>query len=333
MSKKERGQFYTVNHDYILEGFKRPSKDTKIIEPFAGKGDLLSWLGEGYSYEAYDIDPKHENVKKRDTLLNPPDYSNAWVITNPPYLARNKTQTKNYFEMYDTNDLYKCFMNSLTDCLGGIVIIPVGFFLSPRDIDVRCRDTFMTKYTITKIKYFEEQVFPDTTTSVVAFSFEKSNTPLIEQTIEWSRFPQGDIKTFTVKKSQKWIIGGDIYDLMNVKNKKISRYVSSSNGLTNLTLNALDSTNNKINLKYDKDFVYKGIHTSRTHATLCIKDIELSEEEQIKISNEFNNILNVKRQEYWSLFLPQFREFGRKRIPFDLAYALVSNIIKEMGIN
>ena len=38
MSKKDRGQFYTSNHAYILEGFDKPS--SKVIEPFTGKGDF-----------------------------------------------------------------------------------------------------------------------------------------------------------------------------------------------------------------------------------------------------------------------------------------------------
>jgi len=54
MSKKERGQFYTVNHSYIMEGLDKPK--TKVIEPFAGKGDLLDWLGHD-KWEAYDIEP------------------------------------------------------------------------------------------------------------------------------------------------------------------------------------------------------------------------------------------------------------------------------------
>jgi hypothetical protein len=44
MSKKDRGQFYTVNHEYILKGLERPPKGARVIEPFAGQGDLLDWL-------------------------------------------------------------------------------------------------------------------------------------------------------------------------------------------------------------------------------------------------------------------------------------------------
>ena len=110
MDKKERGQFYTVNHSYIMDGFDKPT--SKVLEPFAGKGDLLDWIGHT-NYEAYDIDAKRDDILKRDTLENPPCYKDTFIITNPPYLARNKCSSKGIFDKYDTNDLYKCFINSL----------------------------------------------------------------------------------------------------------------------------------------------------------------------------------------------------------------------------
>ena len=137
--KKQKGQFYTVNSAYILDGLSLvPATAKRVIEPFAGKGDLLDWLatkGNTLPVEAYDIDPKKDGVVQRDTLLNPPNYKDAWILTNPPYLARNKCDKKEMFDLYDTNDLYKCFLTSLTkqEAAGGIFIIPSGFFLSPQD--------------------------------------------------------------------------------------------------------------------------------------------------------------------------------------------------------
>ena len=139
------------------------------------------------------------------------------MITNPPYLARNKCSSKVIFDKYNTNDLYKCFITSLVEqehwCLGGIFIIPAGFFLSPRDVDVKCRDSFMRRYKITKVKYFEETVFPDTPTTVVAFSFVKSDVHTTSQSVIWEQRPSGACKTFDMKMENKWIIGGDIYNL------------------------------------------------------------------------------------------------------------------------
>ena len=60
-----------------------------IIEPFYGQGDLVKNFN---IMEYYDIAFPMESPHYRDTLLNPPDYKNKWIITNPPYLAKNKAK-------------------------------------------------------------------------------------------------------------------------------------------------------------------------------------------------------------------------------------------------
>ena len=342
--KKMKGQFYTVNSSYILDGLTMPLKTARcVIEPFAGKGDLLEWLrlsGNTLPVELYDIDPKKEDVIQRDTLLYPPNYTDACILTNPPYLARNKCDTKEIFDKYNTNDLYKCFITSLTQqdpCAGGIFIIPAGFFLSPRDVDVRCRNDFLSAYKLLKVKYFEETVFPDTTTTVVAFSFEKSPSVLTEQYVEWVSLPSGETRTFKMSKENDWIIGGDIYNLSVPVGIKIRRYVEGhalkdGEQITSMTLSALDSgtKDGRICLEYKEDYVYPAKECSRTYATLCIQGKTLSSEEQQKICVEFNALVEKNRSETWSLFLPQFREskeYARKRIPFELAYTIVLHLI------
>jgi hypothetical protein len=342
--KKLKGQFYTVNSSYILEGLSMPSKFVRcIIEPFAGRGDLLEWLiknGNTLPIESYDIDPKKEGIIQRDTLINPPNYKDSWIITNPPYLARNKCDKKEIFDKYNTNDLYKCFITSLTNqekCAGGIFIIPAGFFLSPRDLDVSCRNSFLSKYKLLKVKYFEEKVFPDTTITVVAFSFEKSPVLLKEQFVEWISLPSGNKKIFKICKENDWIIGGEIYKLSVPRGIKVRRHVEGQelkNGeqRTSMTLSALDSgtKEGRICLEYNEGYVYPAKECSRTYATLCISGKNLSSEQQKKICAEFNILVEKKRSDTWSLFLPQFREskeYARKRIPFELAYTIVLHLI------
>jgi hypothetical protein len=270
MSKKSKGQFYTVASAYILEGLPGPPAwATRVIEPFAGKGALLDWLqaqGNTLPVEAYDIDPKKEGIVERDTLASPPTYGDAWIITNPPYLARNKSETKEIFDQYNTNDLYKCFLTSLTQqevpAVGGILIIPAGFFLSPREIDVRCRNDFLSRYRLVKVRYFEETVFPDTTTTVVAFAFERSSTLLTEQEVEWVSMPSKETRRFCMKAADDWIIGGDIYRLAPTTGVKVRRHVEGQalkqgEQLTSMTLSALDSgtSTGRICLEYKEGYV------------------------------------------------------------------------------
>jgi len=343
-NKKNRGQFYTTNAAYILDGLPLPPPDVRrIVEPFAGKGDLMEWLrksGCTLEVDAYDIDPNATHIQERDTLTNPPDYANAWVVTNPPYLARNKSTDKSVFDLYDTNDLYKCFITSVVrqnNCRGGIFIIPAGFFFSPRDIDVRCRDAFLRTHRITKVKYFEESVFDDTTTTIVAVAFEKSAVDLDEQDVEWVMMPSNVRRVFNMSSSHKWIIGGDIYSLSMPDNISVRRYVEGQALRANeqqlhITLSALDSgtKDGRIRLAYKAGYIYPAKECSRTYASLRITGRTLTESEQIQLCHEFNAFIEQKRDESWSLFLPQFREskeYARKRMPFELAYRIVLHMI------
>lgn len=71
---------------------KIPKNIKKIIEPFVGNGDLLNFIQNKNLYEiiCFDIDPKNTKTIKKDTIKNPPNYNKSFILTNPPYLARNK---------------------------------------------------------------------------------------------------------------------------------------------------------------------------------------------------------------------------------------------------
>jgi site-specific DNA-adenine methylase len=147
-SKNELGQFYTTNYEYILQNLSIPTTETHIIEPFAGAGHLLNFVKELKTViiEAYDIDVNNNiNITERDTLKHPPEYSNKFVLTNPPYLARNKSKEKFLFNKYNTNDLYKCFIKQILSdvCNGGIIIIPLNFWCSIRKADIDLRKEFL----------------------------------------------------------------------------------------------------------------------------------------------------------------------------------------------
>lgn len=327
------GQFYTVLADRILVGLQRPPPCARVVEPFAGQGDLVRWLGAGYTVEMYDIDPKTDGTTRQDTLASPPDYTDAWVVTNPPYFARNKCATKTLYDRYDTNDLYKCFLLSLgTAAAGGIIIIPVGFFLSPRAGDVRVRGMFLSAYRCIRVNYFEEQVFPDTTTCVVAIQFVRAPAPLAVQTIPWYRYPQGDHRVFCTDAQSRWIVGGDIYTLPTAQGVHVRRWVEGvplvhGEQLTDLTLCALDGAG-RVRLDCNPGYCYKAKESSRTYATLVLQGRVLTPAEQKSLADAFNALLERRRAETWSLFLPHYREGERKRIPFELAYQLVLHLLQ-----
>lgn len=179
-TKKQLGQYYTKNYEIILNDI-HPPKSQQVIEPFVGDGSLLPFIEkyEPKSIEMYDIQPTITNPKLigkvivRDTLKNPPELKDKFIITNPPYLARNKSKDKTIFDTYDENDLYKCFIRHVINQkpIGGIMIIPVNFWSSMRKSDIIIRKDFVSVFKITRINIFEEQVFNDTTYSVSSFMF------------------------------------------------------------------------------------------------------------------------------------------------------------------
>ena len=66
-NKKKLGQFYTTNYEYILNGLYIPDNIKKIIEPFAGNGDLLNFINNNVEIEKelYDIEPKKRLYYKK----------------------------------------------------------------------------------------------------------------------------------------------------------------------------------------------------------------------------------------------------------------------------
>ena len=151
IKKQKLGQFFTTNYKYILSDLYVLDNIKKIIEPFCGNGDLLNFIDKKkYIIECYDIEPKHNYIIKKDTIKNPPNYSDAFIITNPPYLSRNKSENKEMFDKNDVNDLYKCHIKDLltNNPIGGIIIIPLNFFCSIRNMDIELRKKFLNTYII-----------------------------------------------------------------------------------------------------------------------------------------------------------------------------------------
>jgi hypothetical protein len=308
-----------------------------IIEPFTGNGDLLKFIdNDKYKIECYDIDPKKDFIIKKDTILDPPIYNDKYIITNPPYLARNKSSNKELFDKYKTNDLYKCFLIELLTncCLGGIIIIPLNFFSSIRISDISLRKKFLEKYNILTINIFEEQVFNDTTYTICSMQFElKKNNENNDITINC--YPNKINLLINLNIKNNYMIGGDIYNL-NLNNKYTITRLTSKNindKNTNILAKCIDDNiNNKINLSIVNEksiFVDNTQNQSaRTYATLIIKP-EINIDIQKKLVEKFNIFLNTNREKYNSLFLTNYREYGRKRISFELIYSIVEYILEN----
>lgn len=327
MDKKEHGIFYTTNYKYILNDFIIPKYVKIIIEPFCGKGDLLKFIdNKNIKLEMYDLNPQNKNTAKRDTLKNPPNYKNKFVLTNPPYLARNKSKDKSLFDKYNTNDLYKCFIKEIikNKPIGGIIIIPLNFLTSTRPSDLNLRKEFIKNFSIQKINIFETQVFEDTKYNVCSILFENS---LKNTKVEINIYPTKTKLFVQLNEKNNYMIGGEIFKLKSNK-YKISRLMNKQKQNTNLLLKTIDDTT-KINLSFSNKIMRDTTknNSNRAYATLTIEP-KLSENKQKKLCVIFNNYLTKMRKKYHSLFLTNFRENSRKRISFTQAYQIIGYLLE-----
>ena len=346
MSKNKLGQFYTTNYDYILQNMKIHDNIKTIIEPFAGNGDLLNFIQnkEDYTFELYDIDPKCETAIKRDTLENPPCYDNKFVLTNPPYLARNKNKSKELYDKYNCNDLYKCFIINLIDsnCIGGIIILPLNFICSIRKADIELRRTFLEKFTLNAINIFEEQVFDDTSYAVCSIHFVQNTTGSsdIASKIKTHIYPSKKVIDILLTSENNYTIGGEIYNLPVSCEYKVERATKSTKNkenITNILLKCIDdSLDSQLGFKMVSDeerYIDNTENLSaRSYATLVITP-NISIEEQTLLVKKANALITEQRTKYNSLFLTNYREsntIARKRVSFELAFMICNHIL---GLN
>lgn len=334
-SKAKLGQFYTTNCDYILQDLSIP-KGASIIEPFAGQGDLIRWCGQ--DVEAYDIEPKIQAVCQ-NTLLEPPDYEGKFVLTNPPYLASNKTKDQTIHKKWKQSDLYKCFIKSFIDggASGGIIIVPLNFF---SDRDTSLREEFFTKYHIIKINIFEEAVFDDTDYTVCSIQFDRGpQSGPFPATI----YPSKTTISINLDNTTGWRIAGHLFE--NVKSDyKIGRFIEelsytprrkNARIVTGLKLRAIDGggVDNRIKLLANQE-PFCGKISDRTNATITT-NIEIKNEQEI--ADEFNDTIERLRTKYHSLFLTNYRtsskHYARKRISYTLAFNMITKILEDRKNN
>ena len=129
-NKKERGQYYTTFNPFKGDAFKlwysMIPKNEKILEPFAGAGNLFEFINA--DWVGYDIEPTKNGIIKRDVLKNFPKGYRIGV-TNPPYLAKNSAKRMKMKYPYKNDDLYlECIEEMLKNLEYVAAIIPSTFW-------------------------------------------------------------------------------------------------------------------------------------------------------------------------------------------------------------
>lgn len=348
MSKKELGQFYTTNFKYILTGMYIPNDIKYIIEPFVGQGDLIKFLQPSIPYivECYDIDPKINNIKfgdnniivqKKDTIFDPPNMKEKFVLTNPPYLSRNKSKNKEAFDRYEVNDLYKCHIMELINQipLGGIIIIPLNFWSSIRKSDIELRKKFIDTFNIERVNIFQESVFVDTDYSVCSIMFNKFQS--VDKLIDFYFYPidenTNEHISIILNDANNYTIGGELFDLPQTSKYKIGRLIKGMEPSTNIFLKCIDDNKtSKLGVYIKNELFYDNTEkkSERSFATITITP-NISLEIQEKLVSNFNKFIGENRTKYNSMFLSNYRENMRKRISFDFAFRVLNYLLYLEG--
>lgn len=311
-----RTQHFTTAYKEILQNIT--FTPLEAIDPFAGNCDLKAFAPKA-DWKFYDIEPKNSSVEKRDSLLNPIDYTDKTVITNPPYLAKNKTKEfKEIFEKYQVDDLYKAAIKSIIGCKNGILIIPLNFFLDERSAEIR--KLFLSRYKVSYVNYFTYQVFENTTYNVCSFYFEKGKTDNV------IFYNVKEKKKIFIKLEQKfdYRIGGEFFNAFKNTKPIFKRLIGNEMPNCNIFLSCLDKRNEHFGLSYKE--VYYGKESDRMFATLKSIGFTLSEEQQKELIKLFNQTVENARKNYGDLIFTNYRDFGRKRISFNDALKLISLI-------
>lgn len=333
--KSQQGQFNTTNVDYILKSFESKVAGKNVIDPFCGERDLLNWAEQHGASSVFgvDLDTSLEGPDDyANSFIDPYSYENHFILANPPYLAKNKSSDKSIFELFNTDDLYKAALQTFAECDEGIVIIPVNF-LSSRE--AKTRTWFLKNFRITQCVLFEEQVFDDTTSTVIAFHFEKGiNEPFTLTCVP----SQKTIEVFLNPK-YNYLYGEDFFSFIDTPNTyNVKRLlIGQEEPTSQLYLNALDggSEHNRIKLSISET-PYYGKQTDRSKASIVL-GIDLTQEQEQEVCKLFNDTLEKFREEYHSLFLSNYREsstlYARKRIGFEQAYKLINKCISTIVKN
>lgn len=222
-TKKQLGQFFTKNSDYILNGLEGFVKEKDVVDPFAGNGDLIFWAKQHGAKSAigHDIDKRYIDnriVFYNDSIKNPLKYN--FALTNPPYLNINKANSeikKHYFNKNNFEDLYQMSLFSMFNSDEGIVIVPINFLSAENSRKIR--DIFFSKFEIVEMNYFRHQVFPDTTYNVIAFYYRKKSNYFNDKfSIKTHIYPGNKIINIKLKKDFSWTINGEFLKI--IKNQK-----------------------------------------------------------------------------------------------------------------
>lgn len=343
--KRDLGQFFTREsvwmQPHIRDHLERLSQQyTVCVDPFAGEGDLLKVASKetGIKTIGHDHDAKicqEHGWKENDSIREPAVEENAFVLTNPPYLAKNSAKRigspmVKYFDsgfvpgieeqqLKILDDLYKLAIEKVIQLYDdSIWIVPESVIQDIVKLD-EWRDRLHS------VTILEENPFEDTEHPVCVLIFSKNpQSPVIYKNSEkiglWSEI-------FTIHKRP-----------FEMAVRKTKMDFNSRNG--QLGFRAVDGTSKgddqKIRFVHgdelDLEYPREKIKVSTRHLTYI--DVDLDFDELMFVIDRANEIIANYRNDTKDVFLTPFmgnnKEHNRRRrLDYRLARAIFNQAFTE----
>ena len=312
------GKFYTRKTSWLTapaRGFfeRHIRKNKYVLDPFAGRGDLLESLSQRYDIicEGYDLSGGKWPVN--DSLAHIPNPRAAFICTNPPYLAKHSAKRKGVFEKVQRYyasyyDLYEAAIaRAMEASRAAIFIIPETFLHSA-----------FPKNQLKAVSVITENPFNDTENPVCAACFESSAR-------------DGEINA-------KVYIGDQYICPMSALQRKKrcaarGKQIAFNSPSGNIALKAVDGVdpNDKIRFEKAENFYYGRERVKESSRLLTYISIQgLSGRETGRFLKILNRKLEETRAETADLLLSPFKgnnKAGRRRRRLD--YSLARQLIMQ----
>lgn len=324
-AKQSAGQYFTSNAAYILSGLEHTVKNKQIIDPFAGNNDLTKWAIDNgaISYKSYDIAPLSSETIYNDSLLSPPDYTDM-VVTNPPYLSKNKSKThKEIFDKWNESDLYKCHIKSLVESNNqeSIQILPSNFLCESR---AKTRELLFFHYAIVYAKYWCVPVFDDATTGVVVLHLKRKTHPN-HNTQSFEMMYNDNLISIQLEHKYGYLYGKEFFEALAIGSNFdiIKTDIGMAAPNTNIIVGLLDKGK------------YSGLHYNDSLPIYCKKtsfttyQITLSINIDIELQQDmvvlFNELLTKYRKQYYGMFLANYMGPKQKILSRNYVHGLIKH--------
>lgn len=322
VAKVSRGAFHTTRGGWLLpqvERFLRRAAPREIVDPFAGRGDLLGALAaRGFRrLRGYDVDGSHGH-EVRDGLRHVASVDGA-IVTNPPHLAKHSASRKRvrdlvapYFAESPRHDLYQIALDRCLEAARHVVaIVPETFVNSDFE-----------KERVVSITVVEEPLFDDTDQPVCVVCFGPRAVPPSRRTM--------------YRGAQRLLTWAELraHRLVPVRDRTIR--FNAVDG--QIALRAVDLTDPAARIRFlpasDLDYDRKGIkHSSRLVTIVAVEG--LPQRRVAGVVAVANRIVDAHRAATHDLLLSPFKGntkegVRRRRLDYAAARAILERALREV---